>query len=181
MPADASGVIEIESSLGKMLGLSALAVLMTAMSAAVAFSLLPGTPLSGYQQAMGYGGTVFFGLCFIVIVWRHVTTRGPVVTITPDGIRDVRIAAELIPWRAVRAVTTWEYRRQKCVVLSIDPTVESKLTLTAVARWSRGPNRALGADGLCMTAQGLKTDFDTLLSACQNRVRTAQGGTRAGA
>jgi len=33
-----------------------------------------------------------------------------------------------------------------------------------IARWSRGANRALGADGLCVAAQGLTIKFDSLLA-----------------
>lgn len=178
MPANASGVIEIESSPAKLLGLCGLAVLMTAASAAIAFRLLPGFRSGVYDQVVGYVGTIFFGLCLVVIIWRLLMTRGPVVTITQEGIRDTRIAAEFIPWGAVRAVRTWGAYRQNFVVLSIDPVVERKLTLTTAARWSRGPNRALGVDGLCVTAQGLKIDYPTLLSLCQDRVRDAQSQRR---
>jgi hypothetical protein len=52
---------------------------------------------------------------------------------------------------------------------AIDPAVERKLTLTRMARWSRGPNRALGADGLCIATTGLKIDYPALLSICRQR------------
>jgi hypothetical protein len=37
-----------------------------------------------------------------------------------------------------------------------------------IARWTRGANRALGADGLCVTAQGLKIDYPALLATCMD-------------
>jgi hypothetical protein len=50
------------------------------------------------------------------------------------------------------------------MVLAVDPEVEGKLHLSRIARWSRGANKRLGADGLCVTAQGLKIDYDELWS-----------------
>jgi hypothetical protein len=80
------------------------------------------------------------------------SVSGPVVTVTPEGIRDTRVAAEVIPWSAITGISTWQYRGQKIMVLAVDPATESGLTLTRIARWSRGANRALGADGLCIAA-----------------------------
>jgi hypothetical protein len=60
------------------------------------------------------------------------------------------------------------------MVLDVDPAFESRLTLTAIARWTRGPNRATGADGLCITALGLKIDYDTLLTTATAYAHKAQ-------
>jgi hypothetical protein len=89
----------------------------------------------------------------MLLLWRAFTTHGAVVAITPEGIRDGRVAAELIAWSAVSDIAIWENRAQPVMVLAVDPAVEAGLTLTRVARWTRGANRALGADGLCVTAQ----------------------------
>ncbi|MGH6925292.1 MAG: hypothetical protein ACRED5_16290 [Propylenella sp.] len=50
------------------------------------------------------------------------------------------------------------------MVLAVDPETERNLHLSRIARWSRGANRRLGADGLCVTAQDLKVSYDELLS-----------------
>jgi hypothetical protein len=47
-------------------------------------------------------------------------------------------------------------------VISVAPAVEERLGLTRMARWTRGANRSLGADGLCIGAQGLPLSFDDL-------------------
>src|SRR5262245_40416768 len=174
MAIEASRVVEISGSPWKVLGLSVLGVMMTALSAAIALRLFPGMRVDTYHELMGYAGAVFFGFCTAVGVWRLLTTSGPVVTITPEGIRDTRIAREFIPWSAIKRISTWEYRGQRVMVLAVDPEVERRLTLTAIARWSRGANRALGADGLCVTAQGLRIDYDTLLATS---VALARGTT----
>ncbi len=115
-----------------------------------------------YQLA-GAAGAAFFGLCLVFIIWRLLSMRGPVVTITPEGIRDTRIAASVIPWTAIERVSTWEAYKQKMVVVSVPPDIESRLGLTRMARWSRNANRSLGADGLCITSQGLPVGHDQLM------------------
>ena len=75
--------------------------------------------------------------------------------------------AELVPWSAVTEMYTWEYSGQKVLVLSLDPEVEKRLTLSRFARWSRGANTALGADGLSITAQGLTMPYDEMFEAAQ--------------
>jgi hypothetical protein len=119
---------------------------------------------AGFVEFCGYAGTVFFGAVTALLLWSAFTTYGPAVTITREGIRDGRLAAELIPWSAVNDIAIWENRGQRVMVLAVDPTVEAGLNLTRAARWTRGANRALGADGLCVTAQGLKIGFDELLA-----------------
>jgi hypothetical protein len=172
--SDASRIVEIESSPAKMLGLFGLGVLMTAGAVAIAVPLLPGLQPNALMQVFGYSGGVFFGFCTAVAGWRLLTTRGPVVTITPDGIRDTRVAAEFIPWSAVHRISTWEVTGQKVMVLAVDEAVEGRLTLTSVARWSRGANRALGADGLCITAQGLKIAYPTLFKISVDHLHRTQ-------
>lgn len=158
--ADTSRTLVIERSPAKLLVLVGIGVLITAVSMTIA--LLPGT-LTYRKILAGYFGTVFFGLCTGVALWRLLTSRGPVITISPEGIRDTRIAAALIPWSAVTSISTWKRHGQKVMVLAMRPGVEDRLGVTRAARWSRSANRAPGADGLCVTAAGLKIDYDTLL------------------
>jgi hypothetical protein len=56
---------------------------------------------------------------------------------------------------------------QKVMVLAVDPAVEAGLNLSRIARWTRQANRSLGADGLCVTAQGIKTTYATLFSTAR--------------
>jgi hypothetical protein len=57
-----------------------------------------------------------------VLLWRVFTIRGPVVTITPEGIRDVRVLAELIPWNAINDIAIWDRRE---MVPAVDPAAEA--------------------------------------------------------
>jgi hypothetical protein len=173
MPTDTSRTIMIENSPTKMLRLVAGGVVL------VVVSLFLTIPDGIVTKLIGWFGIIFFGLCTIVTLWRLFTTRGAVVTISPDGIRDVRIAEDMIPWGAVKKISTWEYQHQKFMVLAVDPDVTARLRLVPIARWTRDANRALGADGLCITAGGLKIDYATLLQTSMDYAdvarRTAPG------
>jgi hypothetical protein len=175
MTSNASFDIKIEGSPWKLFKLSGGSVLAAVVCAAAAIPLYPNFQPDIFAQVLMYFGAAFFMLCAVVWGWRLAQASGPVVTITPHGIRDIRLAADFIPWRAVRSIKTWEYSGQKCIVLSIDPAVERQLPLTAMARISRGPNRALGADGLCIVTHGLKIDYPELLSICRQRAGIPTG------
>jgi hypothetical protein len=173
MTADVPRSLVIESSPRKLLLLAGLGVLMTV--AAIWVASLPDVPF--YKKLLGgYIGTIFFGVATGVALWRLLTSRGPVITISPEGIRDTRIAASVIPWGAVTGISTWQFRRVKVMVLALRPGVEDQLKLTRAARWGRHANRAFGIDGLCITAQGLKIDYDTLLETTMDYMRAASRG-----
>jgi hypothetical protein len=138
----------------------------------MAFQWMPASPI---VVAVGWFGLLFFGLCTAIAVWRLLSAGQTVVTITPHGIKDVRLAADVVPWNAIRDVSTAEVAGQKFIVLAVDPSIEKQLALTRAAKWSRGPNRMLGVDGLCVSAIGLKLDHDGLVGACVAQWRAARG------
>jgi hypothetical protein len=171
-------VLEISQSPWRMIRLAVVGVALTAMSASIAFRLLPNLQPDLFQEFIGYIGIVFFGLCTGILVWRLLTVRGAIVTITSEGIRDTRIASELIPWSAITGVSTWRHRGQKALVLAVDSAVENRLTLTRFARWSRATNRAFGIYGLCIAATGLNISYDALLQTCLGQVKNAKSGRK---
>mgnify|MGYP001171580111 FL=1 len=113
-------------------------------------------------DTVGWIGLAVFGLFLLIALWRLFAMRGPVLTISPQGLRDVRVAANVIPWTAIERVSTWQMQKPNFLVISVAPAVEERLGLTRMARWTRGANRSLGADGLCIGAQGLPLSFDDL-------------------
>jgi hypothetical protein len=164
----ATDVLEIRQSPIAMLGLLLGTVVLTLGGIAIALHWIPVRAGSFKEFVGGYASAGFFGLCTAVILWRLATVRGPVITITPEGIRDVRIAAEFIPWHTIKSVSTWQHRGFRCMVLAVDPAVENRLSLRLprATKWLRGPNRLLGVDGLCVDATGLTIDYDTLFRTC---------------
>lgn len=157
-PVDTSRTLELLHSPLKMFGVLVGGVLMTSLSLVFVLPVFPELGDDPVAYAVGIVGALFFGLCTLMIV-RQWFTLEAVITISPAGLRDVRVAREFIPWSAIERLSTWTLQGQSILVVAVAPEVESRLTLTRTARWTRGPNRKLGADGLCVTAHGLKVDF----------------------
>ncbi|MEZ5923494.1 MAG: STM3941 family protein [Hyphomicrobiaceae bacterium] len=163
MTIDTTRTIEITGSRRRLLMLSLLGLAMTGLSVWVAWAGL--APTGSFPQLVVWIGVPFFGLCTAIALWRLATADRVVLTLSPDGIRDVRVAQEPIPWAAVTGLSTWSSHGQNVLVVAVDPEAEKRLTLTRMARWARGPNRALGADGLCIVAAGLSVTHDELIAA----------------
>jgi hypothetical protein len=166
--------IEIEGSPAKPIVFLIIGAVMALFSFMLAYPLSD----SGADRILKpvfYGAAALFGGFAMMALRSLFKLRGTAVTISPQGLLDTRLAAETIPWGAVRGISTWDYAgiigwssEQNVLVLKLDPQLEAKLNLTLLARLLRRPNRWLGADGLCMGAQDLKIEFaalqDTLLA-----------------
>jgi len=194
MTIDTGPAVEIEASPIELLGNSMMALVMTGLCAEVALraapsiAALPVMPDSWFLgflvlrllplvlASVGLLGMVLGGLWAVLSLWGAFTSRGPVATITREGIRDTRVASGLIPWRAVRDIRVLNSKGIQAVVLEIDPAVEAGLSFTGIARWMRGLSRFLGANRLSIniTAQGLKVGFDQLLSLCLSHAQASR-------
>jgi hypothetical protein len=175
---DTTRTLEILHAPLKTLGYVALALVMTAASLTLVVLDVPELAGADVARVIGTIGALFFGLCTFLWLWQ-LLTMGAVVTLSPGGLRDVRIAREVMPWRAIDRLSIWNMQGQSFVVVALAPEVEQRLTLTRIARWTRGANRRLGADGLCVSAHGLKVDFATLSALVQ--AYAAAHGAPAGA
>lgn len=163
MTFDTAKTIEVRGSRVKLALLSALGIAVTAGCAWAAWAgLASGGSLA---QLAIWIGVPLFGLCTLIGLRRLFTSGRVVLVLSPEGIRDTRVAAQIIPWKAVRGLDTWGMQGQKVLVLDVDPEVEQRLSLTRMARWTRGANAMLGADGLCIAAGGLEIGYDSLLAA----------------
>ena len=165
---DTSRTIEFHASSSRLLTLLSFSAMSTGIAASLAFRLFPNLPNDPATVSAGYSGLVFFSFCAAVAIWRLLGQRGAIVTVSPAGLRDVRVAAEPIPWRAIKSISTWQMQRQMVLLITIDPADEARLTLTRVARWMRSANRKLGADGVIVSAQGLKVGYPTLFYTCRD-------------
>lgn len=162
MIIDATRTVEFHGSRGKLAGLVALGLGMTALSLWIVLGGL--TPAGSLGELAGYAGVIFFGAATLLGCYRLATANRVVLTLSPEGIRDIRVADAVIPWAAVRSLSTWSMQGQQVLVIGVDPATEKNLPLTRIARWSRGANKALGADGLCVAPTGLGLSYDELLT-----------------
>jgi hypothetical protein len=113
----------------------------------------------------GYAAIAFFGGGVLLSVANTLAQSGPLLTLSPMGLRDTRISPDFIPWHSVDAIFTWAQHGQRMIVLQLHPGAEEKLRLTRMARISRRANARLGADGLVVATSGLNVGFDDLMAA----------------
>ena len=162
---DTTATREIEASPTKLILLAALALGMAVLGAALAFGWIP---VDGRRAALavpaGWAALLLFGAGSVFLLYKAVSETGPVVTLSPEGFRDTRIAPEMVPWGAVTGLGTWATSGQKMIVVGVLPEAEARLTQTRLARMTRKGNAKLGADGLIVNAQGLKVGHDELMA-----------------
>lgn len=142
-------------------------LLLTLLCAGLAFAWQEGKSVTTFEVAACYIGAVFFGLATCRMLWRLMSARQPVVFISRVGIRDTRLADETIAWSAVRKIMLWEQRAQKFVVLKVDPLVAERFSGGLLTQALSMMNKALGADGVIVSAGGLTMDVEKLLEACK--------------
>ena len=97
------------------------------------------------------------------------------LTLSPQGFRDIRISPEFIPWSVVENLSIWRYRNTKTVVVKVSEAVWRDFPLSRMARWTRSANANLGVDGLAIGTVELATGTDELL-AMMRAFAVAHGG-----
>jgi hypothetical protein len=175
LPDDA----EIGYCRSRLLPLIGLGAAMTLLSAVVGFGWLP-DEMDIAHRTIGDLGIALFGLATAKCAWTLLTVRGPVVLVSNYGIRDLRIANEFILWDCVTDVSACEHRGQQFVVLKITPALEQRLFCDGTAKALLAANRALGVDGIAISASGLATKFDALLQSCTAHYQASPFALRPG-
>jgi hypothetical protein len=166
---DTSRTLKIENSPAKLSAIVGLSLLFTVCS--IILIVLPGAQTFD-KLFSGWLGAIFFGSCTCGGVWRILNSRGPVITISPEGIRDVRAATALIPWSAITNIRGVGMCPTRCVQLVIKPS--SEIPLTRSARWDLAFSRSVGVNGFRISSAGLKIDYYTLLHVCREYWRQVQ-------
>jgi hypothetical protein len=159
--------IEIGYSSSRLLRLLGLGVLMTSLSAAMAFNWYHVADIGMFRTVVGYCGVAGFGFATCMSIWLLISSRKPVVFILRNGIRDTRVSDELIEWRSVEKISIWQYRRQKAVVLKVTPPVAKRLVGSSLRRAFSFVNKMLGADGVIINPAALTMDAETLFDTCR--------------
>jgi len=171
---DTTKSYEIFGSPLRLLGLLAAAICFVALGAF--FVLSPEAFGRSKILILGIGWLciIFFGFCAVMGVLQLLKLKAPVITVSPEGFRDVRIANDTIPWASIQGVSTYTTNGQKMLIVSVAPDVEKQLNLARMARISRGMNAKLGADGLCSTAAGMDISYPEFLKMVEAFVRANQ-------
>ncbi|MGY4365062.1 hypothetical protein ACVW1A_001127 [Bradyrhizobium sp. LB1.3] len=157
---DASNDLEISLCKTQLRLLVAAGFAVTLLSAGLALAWWGG--MSDYDTAMGYAGVALFGPITCWLIWVLPAERGPVVIVTPYGIRDLRIGNEFLLWDSIAEISAEERRGRKMIVLTPTPALQRQLcTIRGLARCAQNGR-------IVIRSEGLATDFDTLLSACRD-------------
>lgn len=157
----------------KTLMLVLLGLLMAALSGALAFGGL-GDGQADWLVLIGWIGLIFFGATTIAWARRGILARDMALTMDCSGLHDPRVARPPIPWVEIEDAHTWSSNQQNVLVLKVRPETEAAIGLTPIARMTRGMNARLGADGLCITAAGLRIGYSELVDAVISRVIAAK-------
>ncbi|KJC48898.1 STM3941 family protein [Bradyrhizobium sp. LTSP857] len=157
---DATHDLEIGQCVTRLRLLVAAGFAMTLLSAGLVFDWWDG--IGEYDTAMGYAGVAVFGPITSWLIWLLPGERGPVVIVTPYGIRDLRVGNEFLLWDSIADVSAEDCRGHKVIVLTPTPALLRQLSCI------RAASRATQADRIVIQSEGLATDFDTLLRACRD-------------
>jgi hypothetical protein len=163
---DPSQDLEVGQCVTRLRLLVAAGFAMTLLSASLAFKSSLAFDwwdgLGEYDTAIGYAGVAVFGPITSWLIWLLPAERGPVVIVTPYGIRDLRIGNEFLLWDSIADVSAEECRGHKVIVLTPTPALQRQLSCI------RAASRGTQADRIVIQSEGLATDFDTLLRACRD-------------
>jgi hypothetical protein len=165
---DAAHDLEINQCATHLRLLVAVGFAMTLLSASLAFNWWNG--LSDYDTTVGYAGVAVFGLITGRLIWMLPAERGPVVIVTPYGIRDLRIGNEFLLWESIAEVSTEQLRGRRMIVLTPTPGLQRQLRCIRAKIGYMSGDKSLGVqdDRIVIRPDGLATDFETLLCACRD-------------
>jgi hypothetical protein len=121
---------------------------------------------------IGVVGIIIFGSATIQSAGRLFGSRQPVLFLTREGFKDVRISSEWIPWSMILSAKDY---RGKGLVLDVAPHFMSRLRLSFVTQFTRTANRLFGYRGLWVVAFPLaNTSTRALLEVMRDRIGRGQ-------
>ena len=123
---------------------------------------------------IGTVGIILFGSATFQAIVRWLGPGGqPVLFMTRDGFKDVRISADWIPWSAVLSLKDY---RGKGIVIDVDPDfLRKNLRLGSVTRFTRMANGLFGNRGLWVAAFSLGISSRELLDAMASHIARRTG------
>jgi len=119
-------------------------------------------------------GGALFVVAASLNLWHALTSRGPVLTLSREGLIDWRVGSDVIPWASVTKVSTWGWgNRRWFVVLVIDPGLEHQLPMIWARRNARQIDKLVGANGIPISVVGLDIAGSALVKAAQAYAQAA--------
>ncbi|HEY2248222.1 MAG TPA: STM3941 family protein [Bradyrhizobium sp.] len=107
-----------------------LAVLASSIaSAAAAFHWLPDEISNTFLPVLAYIWMVASSLGPLRQGWLLFTAKRPVLLIDHNGISDIRVSKDIIPWDAVEQISIRETGEREFVILRVTPALKSSLSL----------------------------------------------------
>ncbi|WP_420844842.1 STM3941 family protein [Jiella avicenniae] len=123
-------------------------------------------PSEDFKYWMIWLGVPFFGFGACVLFSR-MTWSGPVVVLSPEGLRDRRMSPAIIPWTAIRSLKPRSYRGAKLLVLEIDRDLERRVPWSLTFRMNRWPNAILGAKGPWIVCSDLQITHERMVEVVE--------------
>jgi hypothetical protein len=127
-------------------------LLMTGACIGFLFGFLGRPPTTARQfvapilaSLIGIVGIILIGPATTQAAGRLFSSRHPVLFLTRDGFKDIRISSEWIPWFTILSLKNY---RDKGLILDIDPQFVRKLRLSFATQFSWMAHRLLGYRGL---------------------------------
>lgn len=154
---DTSSTVQVGQNLARMISVVVVCLALVAVGWWMAFDPVsrPRHTLAGWVGMSVSGGLAILGAA------RLITSRGPVLTVSPHGVRYRHFAAKLVSWNEVTAISEWKYLANRSVMLSLAPGVEGVSPRGIVGRLLRGP-RPVGVHGMLISAGDLRASYEDI-------------------
>ncbi|NVD39187.1 hypothetical protein HT585_10000 [Ensifer sp. HO-A22] len=159
---DTARTVEVKKSWPQLIGILALAAVLSAVSVYVVLNWSAETG-SGRMLLAGYLGSIVWTAAFLGVLILYVPMRRNVIVLSPQGLSDARLAPSMIPWSAITGLNPIEYHKQKMIVLTLDPNAIGGLHKKIGAK-SRRSGMFGAPKGLIVISRGLAITFAELQS-----------------
>src|SRR5213083_1722943 len=94
------------------------AILLTILSIAIAFHLVPKATYGNFTELAGFGGVLLFGSMILLFLAR-LFQNGPIVEIGEQGIRDRRVSPDVVAWETIDGMQVIKVREQYTLRLQL--------------------------------------------------------------
>jgi hypothetical protein len=127
---------------------------------------------------LALAGAVLFGAATLASIRNSVRPGQPVLTLSPEGFRDVRISREFVPWSVVESIWVSEEHVRRTVVRNIAVTIPESARNDARFGRTGDWSRMVRSGCLTIRTGELSAPLNDVLEMMQ-AYAVAHGGKRA--